>query len=149
MRFTRLFITVCWLMLGMVGIAARSQAQQETVEQARVGRYDKSAETTVSGTVTAVTAQNARTLPRGTYLTLRSDGSLLTVHLGLYSQKSISFKTGAQVSVIGSLATVNGTKIFLAREVQSSGQTIVVRSPNGFVLRPRRNTTSSAQGLQP
>ena len=145
MKVIHLVLGVC---LGVVGTGARvAQAQTQAMPAARVGQYNKAAETSVSGTVTAIEAQHAQTLPRGTYLTLRSGGSLLTVHMGLYSQKSLPFKTGAQVTVIGALATVNGSKIFLAREVQSSGRSTVIRSSNGFVLRP--HSDSSSQGLQP
>jgi hypothetical protein len=147
MRSRGLFVTVCLAMLSIGGQAAQAQTQQATAVQPRIGQYNKSAETTVSGTVTAIESQSATTLPRGTYLTLRSGGSLLSVHMGLLSQKSLPFKSGAQVTVIGALAAVNGSKIFLAREVQSGGKTIVVRSPNGFVLRP--HSISSSQGLQP
>jgi hypothetical protein len=128
--------------------AVAAQSAQTTAPAVRAGRYEKAAETTVSGTVAAVQAQPAGGgALRGTYVVLRSGASTINVHMGLFSAQNIPFKSGASVKVTGSLATVNGAKVFLAREVESGGQSLVVRSTNGFVLRP--HTSNSSPGLQP
>jgi hypothetical protein len=122
---------------GMDGPAIQAQQLQSSAPAGmRTGRYDKAAEVSTTGTILSIQAQNDSTAtPRGTYLGLQAGPLTLNVHMGLFSANSIPFKAGDQVWVTGSLVTVNGKQILLARKVQSASRILTVRSPNGIVLR--------------
>ena len=133
---------------GIAGPATQAQQIQTAAPvSSRMGRYDKAAEVVTSGTIVSISAQdNSTSMLHGTYLGLQSGPLTLNVHMGLFSANSIPFKAGDQVQVTGSLATVNGKKILLARRVQSANQVLTVRGPNGFVL--RAHPATQAQGEQ-
>jgi hypothetical protein len=141
------------LLLAVLASSARAQlqpnAQQAGLQSGgsalRMGRYDKAAEVVDSGTITSIGAQKTGSLPRGTYVSLRAGAVTLNVQMGLYAPANIPFAVGDQVQVTGSLMSVNGQQIVLARQVQSSSKTLTVRSAHGFVLRPR----PVSQGAQP
>ena len=122
---------------GIAGPATPAQQTQAPAQAGmRTGRYEKAAEASTTGTILSIQAQNdATATPRGTYLSLQAGPLTLNVHMGLFSASSIPFKVGDQVQVTGSLVTVNGKQILLARQVQSASQVLTVRSPNGIVLR--------------
>ena len=120
---------------------------QTTSPALRMGRYDKSTEVVVSGTIASIQTQNNGMLPRGTYIALRSGALALNVHMGLFSAGSIPFAAGDLVQVTGSMISTKGGQVLLARQVQSAGKSLMVRSSNGFVV--RAHPASLAQGLQP
>jgi len=122
------------LLTGIAGSDARAQ-QGSATPALRVGQYNEASEVVVKGTIQAIQAQTGGTLPGGTYVTLQTVPITYTVHMGLFSPASIPFKAGDSVSITGSLVTINGTQIFLARLMQSGSQSLTVRSSNGFVLR--------------
>jgi hypothetical protein len=148
MTVSGLALTMCMIFLfGLCEPAARSQ--QVTVPATptlRMGRYDKSAEVVVSGTIVSIQNQKNTTVPRGTYIVLRSGPLTLNVHMGLFSAGAVPFASGDQVQVTGSMISTSGGQILLARRVQSASQNLMVRSSNGFVVRP--HPAPSAQGLQ-
>ena len=156
MRFLGLSLTVCTVFVaGLASPAASTQApysqpltpQGAAAPSLRMGRYDKSAEVVTSGTIVSIQAHRNATLPRGTYMVLRSGALTLNVHMGLFSAATIPFATGELVEVMGSLISMNGSQILLARQVQSAHQKLTVRSSNGFVVRPHPG--ERVQGLQP
>lgn len=141
--------------MALLAPAAYSQLQpgfqQSTAPALRMGRYDKSSEVVNNGTVASIGVQRNGTLPRGTYLVLHSGALTLNVQMGLLSPASVPFAVGDQVQVIGSIASIRGQQVLLARQVQFSGKTLTVRSAHGFVLRPRPASQSQSlnQGTQP
>jgi hypothetical protein len=140
MSIHRLFLAFCAVLFFNLAPPAYPQLQQAAQQQRapalRMGRYDKSAEVVTSGTIASIQSSKSATLPRGAYIALHSGALTLNVHMGLFSPSSIPFAVGDQVQVTGSLISLNGTQILLARQVQSSSQTLTVRSSNGFVMRP-------------
>lgn len=133
---------------GIAGPATAAQQAQTTAPTSiRTSRYDKAAEVVTSGTIISISAQSdSTTVLRGTYLGLQAGPLTLNVHMGLYSASAIPFKAGDQVKVTGSLVTVNGKQVLLARQVQSANQALTVRGPNGFVLHaPSTNRTQGEQ----
>lgn len=156
MRPSGFALSVCTIlaMASLAQPAARGQAHpfQQIVPQPaaspalRMGRYNKATEAVTSGTIVSVESAKNAALPRGTYLILRSGGLTLNVHMGLFSPATIPFAAGDAVQITGSLVSVNGNQLLLARQVQSAGKTLTVRSSSGFVLRPA--PAGRAQGLQ-
>ena len=155
-RFPWLSLAVCLILLigwaaGPSALAQTPQSQQVTAQTApapalRPGQYDKSVEVTTSGIVASIQAQKNGPLPRGTYIVLRSGGLTLNVHMGLFPPESIPLASGDQVRITGSLVSINGAQILLARQVQSATQELAVRSTRGFVLRP--HAAAPMQGPQ-
>lgn len=149
-------LAVCTLLAiaSVTEPAAHGQAQpfQQIAAQPaaspalRMGRYDKGTEAVTSGTIVSVESATNAALPRGTYLILRSGALTLNVHMGLFSPAAIPFAAGDAVQITGSLVSINGHQLLLARQVQSAGKTVTVRSSNGFVLRPAPG--GNAQGSQ-
>jgi hypothetical protein len=149
MRFRGLISGACLIFAVGLPPMAGAQARQSlaaTAPALRMGRYDKSAEVVTSGTILSIQTQKSGTLPRGTYIVLHSGALTLSIHMGLFSPGTIPFGSGDQVQVTGSLISLNGGKILLARQVQSASQTLTVRSTNGFVVRP--HAAGRMQGLQ-
>ena len=131
------FIACVVFLFGFAGVVLL-QAQQTTTAAPtlRMGRYDKSTETTFNGTVVAVQGPSNSKLPRGTYLVVRSGAITWNVHMGLFASKAIPFASGDSVQITGSVISFNGQQILLARQVNSGSKSITVRSTGGFVLRP-------------
>jgi len=125
-------VAACLALLGgLAGSSARAQQGS-----ARSGEYNKASELAVSGTIRAIQAQKGGgTMPLGTYVTLQAGSTTYTLHMGLYPPSSIPFKVGDSVSATGSLATIGGTQILLARTMQSASHSLTLRTANGFVLR--------------
>jgi hypothetical protein len=147
MRSSWIFPLYLVFLISLVALPAHSQLQSSSSAPAlRMGRYDKSTEVVVSGTIASIQTQ-AGSLPHGTYLSLNSGALAVNVQMGLFSKASIPFSAGNQVQVTGSMITFNGQQILLARQVQSSNQTLVIRTANGFVVRPR--PTAQNGGIQP
>jgi hypothetical protein len=135
------------LLVLIAGMITTASAQQRT-HILRMGQYNKASEVVVTGTIQSIqTEDGTSSLPRGTYLTLLSPPLTLNVQMGLFGAASIPFKAGDSVSVTGSLMTVNGAQILLARLVQSSTHSITVRSKHGFIVRPQPVGQTSG-GLQ-
>jgi hypothetical protein len=140
MSIHRFALALCLIFVASLAAPAvrsqTSQAAQTLAPALRMGRYDKSTEVTSSGTIASIQTQKSTTLPRGAYLVVHSGAVTLNVQMGLFPPGAIPFAAGDQVQVTGSLISTSGGQILLARQVQSASQTITVRTPNGFVLRP-------------
>ena len=111
----------------------------------RAGQYNKSAEVVVAGTIQSIEGDDGASMPvTGTYITLQSSPVTFHVHLGIFSAAQVPFKVGESVSVTGALVNVRGAQILMARLIKSASQSLVIRSANGFVVRP--HPASSGQG---
>jgi hypothetical protein len=111
-------------------------------------KYDKATEVTTSGTIQAIARSQDRTSVPGTYVTLKTVPLTLAVHLGMWSAAKMPFHVGDQVQVTGSLITVGGKQILLARTVSSASQTITVRTTGGQALRPSSALASNTGGAR-
>ncbi|HWF39703.1 MAG TPA: hypothetical protein VG322_14360 [Candidatus Acidoferrales bacterium] len=149
-KWSLLFCAILFFSLAPSAYPQLQQAAQQHAPALRMGRYDKSAEVVASGTIASIQSSKSATLPRGAYIALRSGALTLNVHMGLFSPPSIPFPVGEQVQVTGSLISMNGTQLLLARQVQSASHTLTVRSSNGFVLRPHpaAHMQTLSQGFQ-
>jgi hypothetical protein len=136
-------IAACLALLG--GLAGGSARAQQ--ESAREGEYNKATEVTVSGTIRGIqTQKSGGALPHGTYVTLQTGSASYTLHMGAFAPSAIPFKVGDSASVTGSLTTINGAQVLLARTMQSGSHSLTLRSTNGFVL--RSPITPTKGGLQ-
>jgi hypothetical protein len=131
-------------------LTADAGAQQQNL-QTKAQAYDVARESALQGTVIAFT-ENSATPPLGPRVTLQTSSGNVDVHLGdtrLLQANNFTLAAGDSVKVIGeNLRVGNGTQ-FTARVIQKGGQSLVLRSPRGFPLRPAKGTVSgqSARGV--
>jgi hypothetical protein len=98
--------------------------------------YDASQETVVDGTVLNYTAESA-TPPIGAHFILQTTAGAIDVHLGAASflqANHFSLATGDSVRVVGVRSTTRQGTVFLVREIQKAGQSLVLRTAKGAPL---------------
>lgn len=122
------------LLSGLLLSAGAVRAQQK-------GRlsgfaYDASQETVLAGTVVNYTAA-ATTPPIGAHVALQTANGVVDVHLGPASylkSNQFSLAPGDALKVVGVSMPTDRGSVFLARVVQKGSQSLVIRSPKGFLL---------------
>jgi hypothetical protein len=100
-------------------------------------RYDPSTETTMKGTVAAVTQQAGRNGWNGTHLTLKTDDTAIQVHVGpsaYLEQQHFTFANGDQIEVTGSKVKMGGQDVLIAREIKKDGKVLKLRDAQGIPL---------------
>jgi hypothetical protein len=109
-------------------------ASARTPKSGKAGRmYDPATETTLKGTVEAVT-QPTRGRMMGTHLTVKAGEESCEVMLGpskFINSKGFSFVKGDSVEIKGSKVTMDGKEHVIAREVVKDGKTLTLRDKNG------------------
>lgn len=104
-----------------------------------MGPYDSKAEITMYGTVQKLDQFEHSKMPGvGIYLAIKNGKETTEVHLGpaAFVEKSMTFKEGDTIEVVGSKATMMGRTIFLAREIKKDGKVLKLRDENGIPLWP-------------
>jgi hypothetical protein len=104
-------------------------------------RYDSTTEATVTGTVDSVEQIPAPAGGRrglgGTHLTLKTSAETREVHLGptaFLNEKKVAIAKGDTVVIIGSPVTVDGDRVFIAKEVKKGDSTWTLRDAAGLPL---------------
>ena len=95
--------------------------------------YDPASETSLKGTVEAVT-QQARGQMMGTHLTIKTADETREVMLGpanFITGKGFTFAKGDAVEVVGSKITMGAMEFVVAREVVKDGKTLTLRDKTG------------------
>jgi hypothetical protein len=106
-------------------------------------RYDVSTEATVTGTVESVdqisdpgTGRGRRGLG-GTHITLKTSAETLDVHLGptaFLNEKKVAIAKGDTLVIVGSRVTVDGDRVFIAKEVKKGDSAWTLRDVTGLPL---------------
>jgi hypothetical protein len=117
-------------------LAAPAARAQQSKYTGGLPKYDQATEVTTSGTIRAIERQQNLTTVPGTYVTLQTVPITFSVHMGMWNAAKMPFHVGDQVQVTGSLITVGGKQMLLARTVSSASETITVRTTGGQPLRP-------------
>jgi DNA/RNA endonuclease YhcR with UshA esterase domain len=144
---TRLFMGAFGISLLCTAFlfATLTHAQQETQNAPqRVPAYDLNHEVTVVGTVISF-SQTSQTPPLGAHVVLQVGSGSLDVHLGnarLLDANHFTLNSGDTVRVIGETVPFGAGTQFMARIIQKGSQAVLLRSPQGFPLRP----TTKAEG---
>src|ERR1700722_7684412 len=133
-RFIHLILAA--FLLCAASLAAPAARAQQSKNNDGLPKYDKATEVTTSGTIRAVARQQAHGSVPGNYITLQTVPLTFYVHMGMWGAAKMPFHVGDQVQVTGSLITVAGKQILLARTVTSASQSITVRTTGGQALRP-------------
>lgn len=95
--------------------------------------YDPASETSLKGTVEAVT-QQARGQMMGTHLTIKTAEETREVMLGparFITSKGFAFAKGDAIEVTGSRITMGAMEFVIAREVVKDGKTLTLRDKTG------------------
>jgi DNA/RNA endonuclease YhcR with UshA esterase domain len=100
-----------------------------------MGNYDPKTEVTLNGTVEKVEYTNYGNM-RGVHLTLKAENGTLEVHLGpaAFVEKTMTFKGGDNIQVIGSKLTMVGKPAVIAREVTKGDKVLKLWDETGVPL---------------
>lgn len=138
---TRLFVWALGISLLCTAFlfSALTSAQQKTqTAPQRMPAYEVSREVTIVGTVISFT-ENSQTPPLGPHVVVQTSSGSLDIHLGnghLLEANHFTLNSGDTVRVIGeNVAFGSGTQ-FMARIIQKGNQAVLLRSMQGFPLRP-------------
>lgn len=106
-------------------------------------RYDVATETTVTGTVESVEQITGSGGGRGrgglggTHVTLKTNTETLVVHLGptaFLNEKKVAIAKSDTLVVVGSRVTVDGERVFIAKEVRKGDSVWTLRDAAGLPL---------------
>jgi hypothetical protein len=139
-----ILVGVSAIALGALAVSLGAQQRSAPVAS-RVSAYNPSREAVVQGTVLKYTENSGRA-PLGAHVTVQTSAGPVEVHLGPASYlhaNNFLLAPGDFVRFVGASATANQGTIFLARIGQKGGQTIAIRSPQGFPLASRASRTAS------
>jgi hypothetical protein len=95
--------------------------------------YDTATETTIKGTVDAVSEPSCGQM-MGTHLIIKAADSTTEVMLGpakYVGDQGFSFAKGNSIQVTGSKMTMCGREFIIAREVVKDGKTLTLRDKTG------------------
>jgi hypothetical protein len=130
------------LLLLLVAFAVPRIAQAQT--ENRTGqefspKYDAAHEMTVTGVIQEVTAEREAGPSAGMRATIAGSQGPVEAHFGPYVDKASQdlLRAGTTVQVTGAMSSFRGKQVLLARQLVFSGRTLTLRSPQGFLLRPK------------
>ena len=116
--------------------------------------YASSRETTVTGTVIQY-EEVASSEPIGAHAKVQTAAGIVDVHLGPASYlkgKNFSLASGDVVRFVGMVAAGKKASVFLALSVERGGETLVLRSPRGFLMAGGKGraeiAANGSQGMQ-
>jgi len=126
------FISVCIAagVLLLSGVVASAQGRHAAKN---MRMYDPATETTLKGTVEAVSEQT-RGQMMGTHFTIKAGDDVREVMLGpakFITGKGFAFAKGDAVEVTGSKITMGAMEFVIAREVVKDGKTLTLRDKTG------------------
>ena len=143
---TRLFVGAFGLSLLCTAFlfSTLTRAQQKTQPAPQRPAYDLSREVTVVGTVISFT-ESSQAPPLGPHVVVQTGSGSLDIHLGnahLLDANHFTLNSGDTVRVIGENVPFGSGTQFMARIIQKGNQAVLLRSTQGFPLRP----VTKAQG---
>ena len=145
------------LLEGRLGIAlvgsalllsTMASAQQKSIPQRNLS-YEVSREVALQGSVISY-SETSSVAPFGPRVTLQTSSGVLDVHLGnarLLESNHFTLAAGDSLRVVGENVALGSGTQFLARIVQKGGQTLALRSAQGFPLRPAATSANGKGAL--
>jgi hypothetical protein len=114
--------------------AADSRAQRPMIPS-----YDKAHEITLNGTVQEVVTKRVPGSPVGVHLLVAGPEGVVDAHVGPYLSKDAqeALHAGLPLQIVGAMEEAHGKHYLLARQLIFGGNTVTVRSENGFLVRAR------------
>ncbi len=132
---TKLAIFTLALLFSGVLAGHAAQATQNQI-QPSPGSYNPYDEATINGTVKKI-EQIPRTGGGATHISVATYMGTFDVHLGpvaFLEDQDVSPAAGDHVTITGSLTTVGGQQVLLAREITDKGKTAMLRDRDGNPL---------------
>jgi hypothetical protein len=136
--------------LFVAAAPAHPQSASATPNQNSLVIYDASKEIKIQGNIEKI--ETAKTGVTGTHLMLNTPAGMVDVHVGVGPASTavrLGLSPGQSVEIIGMMATIGGSQIFLARTLTTGETTITLRSTRGIPLRaamPPKNAAASPKG---
>jgi hypothetical protein len=132
----------------LVSTIASAQQKAQSVTQRNVS-YDAGREVSVQGSVISY-SDTSSAAPFGPRVTLQTSSGVLDVHLGnarLLESKGVTLAAGDTVRVVGESVPLGSGAQFLARLIQKGDQVVLLRSAQGFPLRPAAKSSDAKGAL--
>ena len=139
---------VCLASVVLLSTIASAQQKAQTVRQRNLN-YDVSREISVQGSVISY-SETSSAAPFGPHVTLQTSSGVLDIHLGnarLLESNPFTLAAGDTIRVIGESVPFGSGTQFLARLIQKGNQALVLRSPQGFPLRPAAKSADQRGAL--
>jgi hypothetical protein len=138
------------LLAGVLLLSTIGNAQQKAQSAAQKNlSYDVSREVSVQGSVIGY-SDTSTVAPFGPHVTLQTSSGVLDVHLGnarLLESNRLTLAAGDTIRVIGENVLLGSGTQFLARVIQKGNQALLLRSPQGFLLRLTTKSTNQQGAL--
>ena len=107
-----------------------------------MGHYDPKAEITIQGTIEKLDRFEHGNMPgmpgmgMGIHLAVKSGNETTEVHLGpaAFVEKTMTFKEGDRVEIVGSKVAMMGRTTLIAREIKKDGKVLKLRDEHGVPL---------------
>lgn len=127
------FLVLLWMTAWAAAVAQGRRGSLSSGTQA----WTAGSEVTLSGQVREVQTKVVTGAPAGLNFLMSGSQHTLTVNAGANLSETVrrQIQTGEPVEVTGVMRTIHGQEYLLARELVVAGQTIHVRSRNGFPVR--------------
>jgi hypothetical protein len=129
----RWFLATSTSIALITSIAGPGRAQSQLQSNPSRPVYDRSTETTIKATVQELKADLSA--PMGEKLTVESDGKAIVIQVGNAVGIANRVSVGDSVEITGSLLSVRGTALLLARQIKTSNGTLItLRSDRGYIF---------------
>ncbi len=104
--------------------------------------FDAAHEITVNGTVRQVITKRTVGTPGGMRLVVSGANGTVEAHVGPYLSKDMqqALHMGLPLQITGVMQTLRGRQYLLARQLSYGGQTVTIRTNNGFLLKPAQSS---------
>jgi hypothetical protein len=138
----------CFACALLLSTMASAQQTMQSVPQRNLS-YDAGREISIQGLVISY-SETSSAPPFGPRVTLQTSSGVLDVHLGnarLLESNQLTLAAGDTVRVVGENVPLGGGTQFLARLIQKGNQVVLLRSLQGFPLRPAAKS-SDVKGVR-
>ena len=125
-------------------LSTAAAQQRNSLVSPRPAAYDPTRETIRQGTVLSYT-EDSLLPPIGAHATVQTSSGTMEVHLGPASYlraNHFSLSAGDSIRIVGASIALNNGDVFMARIVEKGDQSIVIRSPRGYL-----QATTAARAL--
>jgi hypothetical protein len=116
-------------------LSTAAAQQRNSLVSPRPAAYDPTRETICQGTVLSYT-EDSLVPPIGAHVTVQTSSGTMDVHLGPASYlraNHFSLSAGDSIRIVGASIALNNGDVFMARIVEKGDQSIVIRSPRGYL----------------
>lgn len=123
----------------LVGLVSTLSLAQSSTRTAAPLHYDLSQEVTMKGAALNVLPTAARGMLNGSHVILVTSSGSIDVSLGAFAfvgKDALSISPSEQLEVTGVMATVSGTRVFLARTVKAGDRVFTIRNEHGIPISP-------------